>query len=343
VNALLRLVLEGLRSLHFAYPWFLLAWLLLPPLAVWLWRRERPATLRYSDLGLVRGLPASTRLRLRGLPAALRLLSLALLIAACARPQFSRESEIIRGKGVDIVLVVDISSSMASLDFEPKNRLEAAKSVIHEFIGERRYDRIGLVVFARQAFSQCPPTFDYDVLRQLLGEIQLAPDLKLEDGTAIGMGLAQAAAMLKDSSAKSRVIILLTDGVNNAGEIDPLTAAQAAKALDIKVYTVGMGRPGQVPMPVDTIFGQQVRMVESEIDEEVLGRIAETTEALYFRATDSQGLAQIYEQINQLEKSEVQVQVFVRYKELAEWLLLPALGLLLLELVLRNTLFRTLP
>lgn len=329
--------------LQFAYPWFLLALLLLPPLAVWLWKRERVASLRYSDLGLVRDLPTSARLQLRWLPAGLRLLSLALLIAATARPQFSRESEIIHGKGVDIVLAVDVSSSMASLDFEPQNRLEAAKRVIDDFIGERRYDRIGLVVFARQAFSQCPPTFDYDVLRQLLDEIQLAPDLQLEDGTAIGMGLAQAAAMLKDSDAKSRVIILLTDGVNNSGEIDPLTAAQAAKALDIKVYTIGMGRPGQVPIPVDTFFGRQVQMVESEIDEEVLRRIAETTGTLYFRATDSQGLAQIYEQINQLEKSEVQVQVFVRYKELAQWLLLPALGLLLLELVLRNTLFRALP
>jgi len=318
--------------------------LLILALAVWRWRRERPTALQYSDLRLVHGLPQSTRLQLRWLPTALRLLTLALLIIAAARPQASREREIIRGKGVDIVLAVDISGSMAALDFEPQNRLEAAKQVIGEFIGERHYDRIGLVVFAREAFSQCPPTFDYDVLRQLLADVHLAPDLGLDDGTAIGMGLAQAASMLQESDAKSRVIILLTDGVNNAGQIDPLTAAQAAAALDIKVYTIGMGRPGQVPFPVnDPLFGKTTQMIESEIDEETLQGIAETTDALYFRATDTAGLRQIYDQINRMEKSEVEVQVFTRYKELVGWVLFPALGLLLLGLILRHTLFRTLP
>ncbi len=329
--------------LHFANPWFLLLLLLLPPLAVWLWQRERPATLRYSDVALAAELPVSLRVRLRGLPTTLRLIALALLIVGVARPQFSREREIVRGKGVDIVLAVDISSSMAALDFEPENRLVAAKRVIHDFIRERKYDRIGIVVFAREAFSQCPPTFDYAVLRELLAKVDLAPVLGLDDGTAIGMGLAQATAMLQNSDAKSRVVILLTDGVNNAGQIDPLTAAQAAQALGIKVYTIGMGKPGQVPFPVDTIFGRRTQMIESEIDEEVLKNIANTTGALYFRATDTDGLRQIYEQINTLEKSEVEVQVFVRYKELAAWMLLPALVLLLLELALRHTVFRTLP
>jgi len=329
--------------LHFANPWFLLLLLLLPPLAVWLWQRERPATLRYSDVALAAELPVSLRVRLRGLPTTLRLIALALLIVGVARPQFSREREIVRGKGVDIVLAVDISSSMAALDFEPENRLVAAKRVIHDFIRERKYDRIGIVVFAREAFSQCPPTFDYAVLRELLAKVDLAPVLGLDDGTAIGMGLAQATAMLQNSDAKSRVVILLPDGVNNAGQIDPLTAAQAAQALGIKVYTIGMGKPGQVPFPVDTIFGRRTQMIESEIDEEVLKNIANTTGALYFRATDTDGLRQIYEQINTLEKSEVEVQVFVRYKELAAWMLLPALVLLLLELALRHTVFRTLP
>jgi Ca-activated chloride channel family protein len=233
--------------LHFANPWFLLLLLLLPPLAVWLWQRERPATLRYSDVALAAELPVSLRVRLRGLPTTLRLIALALLIVGVARPQFSREREIVRGKGVDIVLAVDISSSMAALDFEPENRLVAAKRVIHDFIRERKYDRIGIVVFAREAFSQCPPTFDYAVLRELLAKVDLAPVLGLDDGTAIGMGLAQATAMLQNSDAKSRVVILLTDGVNNAGQIDPLTAAQAAQALGIKVYTIGMGKPDKVP------------------------------------------------------------------------------------------------
>jgi len=330
--------------IRFANPWFLLSLLIVPALAVWLWRRGRFVTLQYSDLRLVEGLPGSPRLQVRWLPTLLRLIILALLIVAVARPQASREREIVRGKGVDIVLAVDISGSMAALDFEPQNRLEAAKKVITDFIGDRRYDRIGVVVFAREAFSQCPPTFDYAVLRQLLAEVDLAPALKLDDGTAIGMGLAQATAMLQESDARSRVVILLTDGVNNAGQIDPLTAAQAAAALEVKVYTIGMGRPGQVPFPVDDpFFGRTTRLIESEIDEEILQTIAETTEALYFRATDTQGLYQIYDQINRLEKSEVEVQVLTRYKELAGWVLFPALGLLLLEGALRHTLFRVLP
>ncbi|MBN2004682.1 MAG: VWA domain-containing protein [Anaerolineae bacterium] len=330
---------------HFANPWFLLSLLGVPALGVYLWRRgrQRAVTLQYSDVQLATDLPQSLRVQLRWLPTALRLIVLSLLIIGVARPQFSREREIVRGKGVDIVLAVDMSGSMAALDFEPQNRLEAAKRVIDGFIQERKYDRIGLVVFAQEAFSQCPPTFDYDTLRELLASVDLAPALGLEDGTAIGMGLAQAAAMLQESDAKSRVIILLTDGVNNAGQIDPLTAAQAAQALEIKVYTIGMGKDGQVPFPVDTIFGKRTQMIESELDEDLLKSIAEETDALYFRATDTEGLRQVYEQINKLEKSEIEVQVFVRYKELAVWVLLPALGLLLLELLLRHTVLRVLP
>jgi Ca-activated chloride channel family protein len=266
------------------------------------------------------------------------------LIFAVARPQTGRALEIIRGQGVDIVMALDISGSMAALDFEPQNRLGAAKQVIGEFIGRRRYDRIGLVVFAHEAFSQSPPTFDYAVLRRLLQQVELAPDLGLDDGTAIGLGLAQAAGMLSESDAKSRVVILLTDGVNNAGQIDPLTAAQAVAALGIKVYTVGAARPGQVPVPVqDPFFGAVTRLVESEIDEVVLQQIADLTGGLYFRAKDTAGLGQIYAQIDQLEKSEVEVQVLTRYRELSAWLLLPALGMILLEMLLRRTVFRSLP
>jgi Ca-activated chloride channel family protein len=269
---------------------------------------------------------------------------LALLIVAAARPRSSREREVVRGTGVDIILAVDISGSMAALDFEPQNRLEAAKDVIDDFIAGRRYDRIGLVVFAQEAFRQCPPTFDYDVLRRLLVEVDLAPELGLPDGTAIGMGLAQATAMIQESDAKSRVIILLTDGVSNAGQIAPLTAAQAAAALEVKVYTIGMGRPGQVPFPVDDpLFGRRTTLIESDLDEDVLRRIAEATGAAYFRATDTVALQQIYGQINRMEKSEVEVQVFTRHRELSVWVLVPALALLLLELLLRHTVFRTLP
>lgn len=328
---------------RFAHPWFLAPFLLLPGLTFWLLRRVRPVTLQYSDVRLLKTPRTSLRVWLRWILPLLRLWTLTLLVLGMARPQASREREVIHGKGVDIVLAVDISGSMAALDFEPENRLEAAKRVITEFIAEHKYDRIGVVVFAREAFSQCPPTFDYAVLRDLLGDVLLAPELGLDDGTAIGLGLAQATAMLQDSDAKSRVVILLTDGANNAGQIDPLTAAQAAKALDVKVYTIGMGRPGQVPMPVDTIFGPQVQMVESELDEESLQAIADATGALYFRATDTEGLREIYAQINQMEKSDVEVQVFVRYRELAAWVLFPALAGLLLEFVLRHTFLRTLP
>jgi Ca-activated chloride channel family protein len=329
---------------RFAHP----QWLLLLSLVPLLWgigyRRRRKATLQYSDLTLVEGIPPSTRLRLRSLLPAVRTLVLILLILAIARPQTGRALEVIRGEGVDIVIALDISGSMAALDFEPQNRLEAAKVVIDDFVQKRRYDRIGLVVFAREAFSYSPPTLDYTVLRRLLAQIALAPDLGLEDGTAIGLGLAQAASMLRHSEAESRVIILLTDGVNNAGQIDPSTAAQATAALDIKVYTIGAAKPGQVPVPVDDgIFGRTTRMVESKIDEETLQEIAAETGGLYFRATNTQGLQQIYEQINQLEKSNVKVQVFTRYRELATWLMLPALALILLEFLLRNTIFRSLP
>ncbi len=328
---------------HFAHPWVFLLLIAIPVIAVLLWRRERPSTITYSDLRLVTDLPVSAKLRLRWVPVALQIIVLILLIFAIARPQSSYENETIRGEGVDIVMALDISGSMAAWDFEPKNRLEAAKQVIGSFIEARRYDRIGLVVFARQAFSQCPPTLDHDVLDRLLEELSLAPTMGLDDGTAIGMGLVQSAVMLQESEARSRVIILLTDGINNAGQIAPLTAAQAAAALNIKVYTIGMGSEDEVPMPVDSTFGQTTMMVESKIDEETLQKIADETGALYFRATDTEGLQRIYDQINRMEKSDFEVQVIVRHEEWAAWFLLPALGLLLLILALRHTVFRTLP
>lgn len=332
--------------LHFSNPWFLLLLLLVPLLVVvWVWRQKRPATMQYSDLSLLSNLPVSARLYFRWILPLLRALVIILLILAVARPQTSHEVETVYGKGVDIVLAVDISPSMAALDFEPKNRLEAAKDVIDDFIAERRYDRIGMVVFSGEAFSQCPPTFDYDVLHQLVSELKLGVDMGLEGGTAIGLGLAQAASMLQKSDAKSRIIILLTDGVNNSGQIDPLTAARAAAALNIKVYTIGVGIPGiLVPFPLENqFFGNSTQMVESELDETTLQKIAEMTSAKYYRATDSQGLRQIYDQINRMEKSDVQVQIFTRYKEWSGFALLPALFLLLLERVLQYTVFRNIP
>ena len=282
--------------------------------------------------------------RLRTLWNVARIFALALLIVGLARPQLVEAKEIVKGEGIDIALALDISGSMASLDFQPANRLEAAKRVLADFIGERTYDRIGLVVFAKEAFNQAPLTTDHAVLNRLLENVELAPDLKIEDGTAIGLGIANAANMLKDSNAKSRVVILLTDGVNNAGQIDPQTAADAAKTLGIKVYTIGMGRTGQVPVPVTDAFGdKQIVYQDSEIDEASLKQIAEKTGALYFRAQDTSGLQQIYARINALEKSQVDITSFAKHVELFGWLLLPALALVLGEQLLSQTMFRRIP
>lgn len=331
---------------RFEAPWLLLLLLLVPLLAfvpVW-WRHHgRPSGLRYADVGLTHDLPASWRLRAMGLLPILRLTVVVLVILAMARPQAGQAQEIISGQGVDIALALDISGSMASLDFEPDNRLGAAKQVIAEFVRSRSYDRIGLVVFAQEAFTQSPPTLDYSVLLGLLRNVRLATELGIDDGTAIGLGLANAASMLKDSTADSRVVILLTDGVNNAGQIDPITAAEAAKALDIKVYTIGAAKPGPVPFPHQGLLGPRVVMQESVLDEETLQQIADITGGLYFRATDTDGLEEIYGQINELEKSQIEVRTYTRYQELAYLFLIPAVLLLILEKVLRHTVLRKIP
>lgn len=336
-----------MSELRFAMPLLLLGLLLLPLLA---WRRrglqaagDAPA-LRYADTRPAEpGDRVPLRLRLRGLPWLLRMAALGLLVIGLARPQSGHTQEIIEGEGVDIVLALDISGSMASLDFQPENRLEAAREVIRDFVAQRAFDRIGLVVFARTAFDQSPPTVDHVVLERQLDQIELAPELGVEDGTAIGLGLANAAAMLESSEAESRVVILLTDGANNAGEIDPITAATAAEALGIKVYTIGMGRPGPVPVPVDGFFGRRTVMRESDLDEETLRAIAEATDGRYYRATDAQGLAAIYQEIDALERSDVEVRSWARYRELAALFLWPALALLLADAVLRATWLRRLP
>jgi len=321
--------------------------LLLPVLAAWpvlAQKWSRPPGLRYADVRLVAKPTRSWRIALRPGLTALRILAMVLIVIAVARPQTGQAREIIKGEGVDIALALDISGSMASLDFEPQNRLEAAKDVIADFVQGRPYDPVGLVVFASDAFSQSPPTTDHNVLLRLLDRSKLATDLGINDGTAIGMGLANAGNMLKDSDAKSKVVILLTDGVNNAGQIDPLTAAEASEALGIKVYTIGMGRPGQVPVPMVDAFGRErITYQESQLDEATLLEIADITGGRYFRAEDTSGLKEIYDEIDSLEKSQVEVERFTRYQELMGWLLLPALGLVVSEAFLRKTVFRKLP
>jgi len=332
---------------RFESPWILSLLLLLPLLAAWPYLIKswsRPSALRYADVKLAAKSVGSWRLLGQPILSLLRVAIIGLIIVGLARPQTGQAREIISGEGVDIALALDISGSMASLDFEPQNRLEAAKQVIGNFVQERPYDQIGLVVFASDAFSQSPPTVDHNVLQRLLNRTQLATDLGIEDGTAIGMGLANAGNMLKDSQAKSKVVILLTDGVNNAGKIDPVTAAEAAESLGIKVYTIGMGRPGQVPVPVQDMFGrQQIVYQESALDEATLQEIAEATGGRYFRAEDTVGLEQIYDEINSLEQTHIEQESYTRYHELAVWLLVPALLFFLAEIILRKTVFRKLP
>jgi Ca-activated chloride channel family protein len=333
-------------TFQFAAPWLLTLLTLLPLLAYVLHRkqaRHQTAGLRFASVGLLRQ-QRTWRTTLRPLLTVSRLLALALLIIGLARPQLAQAKEIVRGEGVDIVIAQDISGSMAALDFQPQNRLEAAKAVVDDFISRRTYDRIGLVVFAHEAFSQSPMTTDHAVLNRLLKQVQLAPDLELQDGTAIGLGLANAANMLKDSQAKSRVVILLTDGANNAGEIAPETAAEAAQTLGIKVYTIGMGRPGQVPVPVDGLFGgKEIVYRESDLDEGLLQKIAQKTGGQYFRATDTADLQRIYDHINQLEKSQIEITRYSEQIELMLWALVPALALVLSEQALSQTLFRRIP
>ncbi len=247
-----------MSSFQFASPWVLSFLLFVPVLGLilyWLSKRTSIPTVRYSMSGFAHGLPRSWRMTLRPLLTLLRLTIIALILVALARPQIVQGREIIRGEGVEIALALDISGSMASLDFEPNNRLAAAKEVIGDFIEERPYDKLGLVIFSSEAFSQSPLTLDHNMLNRSLDQVQLATDLGIDDGTAIGLGLANAANMLTSSDAESKIVILLTDGVNNSGQIDPLTAAEAAKALGVKVYTIGAAKPGMVPVPTETMFG----------------------------------------------------------------------------------------
>jgi Ca-activated chloride channel family protein len=333
-------------TFQFATPWLLSLLVFVPLLGYLLNRkqgRHQTAGLRFASLSLVR-YTRTWRSALRPLLSLVRMLAMSLIIVGLARPQLAQAKELVHGKGVDMIIAQDISGSMASLDFQPQNRLEAAKAVINDFISRRTYDRIGLVVFAQEAFNQSPMTTDHAVLERLLKQVQLAPDLQLEDGTAIGHGLANAANMLKDSRASSRVIILLTDGANNSGEISPETAADAARALGIKVYTIGMGRPGEVPVPVDSLFGgKEIVYRESDLDEALLQKIAQTTDGQYFRATDTADLQRIYDRIDALEKSRIEITHYSQQIELIGWALLPALMLILTEQFLSQTLFRRIP
>jgi Ca-activated chloride channel family protein len=317
--------------------------LILPLVYLWWLRyraRHEAPRLHYSATSLADAPVSSWRVRLRAVPDVLRWCAWVLLIIAVARPQSGMAQSFIRGEGVDIVLALDISGSMAALDFDPQTRLEAAKAVITTFVNAREFDRIGLVVFAHDAFHHVPLTLDYGVLLRLLDEVQLAPELNLEDGTAIGLGLASAANMLRSSAMASRVIILLTDGANNAGGMPPISAAEAVAALGIRVYTIGVGRSGMVAVRA---ADGATQMVQSDLDEETLQTIARITEGRFFRAIDLDDLQGVYDQIDRLERSDVERQVFVQWRDLAGPVLLLSLVLLVIERVLRSGVLQVVP
>ena len=329
-------------NFEFADPAFLWLLLAVPALAWWYFRRRAPrgGSLVYSDLAAVRRADIRRGGRWRHVLPMLRLLAVAALVVAFARPRAGVTSENILTEGIDIVLVLDISSSMLAEDLEP-NRIDAAKQVAADFVSGRLNDRIGLVVFAGQAFTQVPLTLDYGVVRDLMDELEVG---MVEDGTAVGMGLATAIKRLNESAAESKVVVLLTDGRNNRGEIDPLTAAQMAQALGVRVYTIGAGSRGTARVPVDDpLLGRRYATVRVDVDEETLAEVASTTGGRYFRATDTESLAGIYQEIDELETTEIEVQNFTRYTELFHFPLAAGLLLLLMEAGLANTTLRKLP
>lgn len=326
--------------MEFRDPQFFLLLILTPLVFLWSKRRSQ-ASLRFSDIHLFRKNSYSPRLLLYRFLPLFRLAALLLFITAMARPQKVNAERDYQTNGVDIVIALDISGSMMAEDFKPENRMVVAKQEAAKFIKGRENDRIGLVVFARKAYTQCPLTLDYDVLLRLLNEIEIG---MISDGTAIGMGLATSVNRLRDSNAKSKVIILITDGSNNAGNIDPITAAELAKTFGIKVYTVCIGRGGLVPFPVnDPLFGKRYVQAEVEIDEGILKRIADITKGLFFRARDTQSLQQVYERINQLEKTEVKVKEYRSYEEMFHYFLIPGLLILMIEIALSRTILLKVP
>ncbi|NTV04762.1 VWA domain-containing protein [bacterium] len=327
---------------EFAHPWLLL--LAVPVLAAAVLLRRRPrdtSALRHPHLALLLQQRSGLRVRVQRALPWLGTVALLLLVVALARPRDVHSSREVEGEGIDIVLALDISGSMLALDFQPDNRLEVAKRIIRDFIDARTTDQVGLVVFASRAFTQCPLTLDRSVLNGFLDQVQVG---LIEDGTAIGLGLATAVNRLRHSEAKNRTVILLTDGSNNIPTLEPETAAELAKALGVRVYTVGVGKKGKVPYPEDSpLFGRRTRMVEVPIDEELLRRIAATTGGSYFRAEDPATLAQIFATIDELETSRYKTWVTTWYEERMAWFAAPALALLLLEAVLAATWLRRAP
>lgn len=327
-------------GIEFAYPvWLYMSFILVPFVAYYIWKQwDSHASLQISTIKPFKP-SINYRMILGHVGFAFRIIAIALMFVVMARPQSTNNWEDLTTEGIDIVMALDISGSMLAEDFKP-NRLEAAKEVASDFISGRPDDRIGLVVFSGESFTQCPLTTDHMVLKNLFKDLKSGI---IEDGTAIGMGLANGVNRLKDSEAKSKVLILLTDGVNNSGEIAPITAAEIAKAFGIRVYTIGVGSRGTAPYPFDTPFGRRYENIEVEIDEAMLGEIASMTDGKYFRATDNKKLKEIYTEIDKMEKSKIEVVKYSKKKEEYLFFGLLALGLFITELLMRYLLLRTTP
>jgi Ca-activated chloride channel homolog len=329
--------------MRLANPWFLLL-LLLIPLLIWRYvrlTRRGEGSLRFASTLALEGIRPSWTIYARHALFGAGVLAIALTIVAMARPRKGVQAEEILTEGIDIMIALDASGSMAAEDFEPRNRFFVAKQVVGQFIEGLRHDRLGLVVFAAKAYSRCPLTLDYGVLLNVLNNTELGT---IEDGTAIGNALATCLNRLRPSKAKSKVIILVTDGVNNRGEIQPADAAEMAKTLGVKIYTVGVGSSGTARFPVnDPVYGRVYANLEVEIDEASLKQIAGTTGGLYYRATDTPSLEKIFQDIGRLEKTKIEVKTYTHFNERYQDFLLPALGLIFLSMLLGFTRFSKIP
>ena len=333
------MLLDYFKDISFSQPWFFLLGLLIPLLIIWQFtgNKKSEGTIRLSDTS-AKGL-SSFKTALRPIPFLFRLFALAAIIIALARPQTKNEEQRAEGEGVDIVLCIDVSGSMTAQDLTP-NRLEAAKRVAIDFVNKRQTDRIGVVIFSGESFTQCPITTDHAVL---VTSIENIHNGLLEDGTAIGAGLGTSVDRLRTSNAKSKVVILLTDGENNGGLIDPKTAKEIAKVYGVRVYTIGVGTDGYAPQPVNTPMGVMMQQGKVTIDEKLLKEIAGETGGKYFRAKDNRGLENIYAEISGLEKSKVEVTTIARYTEKFYPFAALALLFILLEVIVRYTLFKKFP
>lgn len=329
------------EGIVFKYPWVLYSLLFLPLLIWWYvkYHNSKNVEFKFSSLSLFKGYNPTLKEKLINLPFVLRILSLIFLIIALARPQSFLSGKNVLTEGIDIVMNLDLSGSMLAEDLKP-NRLEAAKKVVEEFISNRQYDRIGLVIFSKESFTQCPMTIDYNVIKELLRELKSG---MIEDGTAIGNAIANGVNRLKDSKSKSKVMILVTDGVNNAGEVDPLTAAEIAKTYGVKIYTIGVGTYGQAPYPIPTPFGIRYQMVPVEIDENLLRQISSLTGGKYFRATNNNALREIYNKIDKMEKTKIEITSYSKADEIFHYWALGGLILLLMELFVSKFYLRKLP